>query len=252
MKKRIVAIVLMWTILLSPVVGYDVAHANQNDYVDNMTQQAEYEVEQIIDDLEKHMKELDEQKDIVDEQEVKDVELENAIHEMEQLETLEDEPIPRAADMQASNNIPSRIEKGFQKARWVIDVVNRQIDLKYQFVTNAGNTYRLTGQINENLNEIKRELKDIVRAPDREFTGQQFDQIKAINRELKEELKTIDYTTGQMTREVRQYIGHVRERQIKDAVRVFENMVYVQQRQIELLELILYNTELLLECLYNV
>lgn len=246
----------MLTILFTPMVGYADAQLDNTDQddADRVTQEAKEAVDEIVDELEELMEELEGQKTIVDEEKVTDNELEDAIEEVENLETLEEEeePVGRVVRVQRIGGIGDRIEEGFGKAKKVVDIVNKQIELKYQFVTNAADTYRLANQINANMNQIKGELKDIVKNPDREFNGEDFDRIKAINKNLRDEMREIDYTVGQMTRETKTYIGYVRGRQFRDAVRTFENMVYIQGRQIETLELILYNTQLLLECLNTI
>lgn len=168
--------------------------------------------------------------------EVDDLKLDDAVQELEELddETKEQEVQEK-----------SRIVR-------IAEIIIEQIEMRLEFAENTKKVYKLSKEIKDVLKQTKRELNDIRTNPDREVNGQDFDDIKYLYKKTKNDIKSAEYTVGNIAKQITRYAKYVRNREFVKANATFKNILKLQKQQIEFVELILEDAGLILNRLQEV
>lgn len=167
---------------------------------------------------------------------VDDLELDEAVQELEELDD-------KTKEQEVKEK--SRIVR-------IAEVIIEQIEMRLEFAENARNVYELSKEIKDVLKEIKSELNDIRTNPDREVNGQDFDDIKYLYKKAKNDIKSAEYTVGNIAKETAKYVKYVRNREFVKANATFKNILKLQEQQIEFVELIFEDASLILNRLQEV
>lgn len=154
-------------------------------------------------------------------------------------------------DSVSTQSIRLKLDLDFERAIDVLQNTLRHIEIKAQFVRNTREVWDLNKEIDRNLKQIARELKDI-RKSDRELTAEQFKEIKEIKGELKQDIREAEYRIGSIAKETVIFVKAVKDKKFIKAHDTFNNILILQKQQIEFLEAILKNTSNLLEVLQNI
>lgn len=228
MKKRLLIFLVTLITLFSSsqVFAKDISDKKITEEIVN--------VEEIIENLDEVSKEQDK---------ITDNELNNTIDEVIKLQE---------HDLQNERDFRDKLQKGVNGTNKVIDIVNRQIQMKSQFIQNIIEVYNTAAKIEKDMISIKNELNDIITSNERDLTGEEYEQIKKSIKELKREAKEADYIAGSILKETKNYIGHVRKKEFRKAIISFERIVELQQQQIEMLKTLEKNTSRLKEDLSKV
>lgn len=189
------------------------------------------EIEEVIEDIDQVLEELKEnsknQVDIKNDEELDDEELEEAINEVLNLEEKEDR-----------NRLEAIYHKGQEKIQNITNIVEKQYNMKKQFILNTKEVYQLTYEIQEDLRYLGLEMKDIVKNKDRTIDKEAYGEIRENIANLKKDVKENDYIIGNIVKETKKYILLVKNKQFKDAAKTFENILILQEQQIDLLKTI--------------
>lgn len=200
------------------------------------------DVEEVLEEVEET---LEEQEAIADDEKINDEELEEAIDEVINLEE---------ADLEEGTEL-NRIEeiyyKGQQRVKKVVNIVEKQYNMKKQFVQNAKEAYMLTTQVEAGLKDVGQEIKDIIKDKERTIDKETYGNIRETTTNLKEEVRENDYMVGTIIKETRNYIVLVKNRQFRDAAQTFENILLLQEQQLDLLHIIDRNVAELQTILVN-
>lgn len=178
------------------------------------------EVDEVLNELERMSD------NIVDTNNLK---LEEAIEEV--LELKDDIP----AKVERLEGLYHRVQDG---AKAIAEIVERQYDGKKQFVLNTKEVYELSVQLQEDLSDLRLEMKDLIKDKDREIDKETYGEIRNTTNTLKQEIKENDYIVGEIAKEVKTYLRLVKDKKFRDAVRSFERILILQDQQIELLKII--------------
>ena len=178
------------------------------------------EVDEVLNELERMSD------NIVDTNNLK---LEEAIEEV--LELKDDIP----AKVERLEGLYHRVQDG---AKAIAEIVERQYDGKKQFVLNTKEVYELSVQLQEDLSDLRLEMKDLIKDKDREIGKETYGEIRNTTNTLKQEIKENDYIVGEIAKEVKTYLRLVKDKKFRDAVRSFERILILQDQQIELLKII--------------
>lgn len=200
------------------------------------------DVEEVLEEVEET---LEEQEAIADDEKINDEELEEAIDEVINL---------KEADLEEGTEL-NRIEeiyyKGQQRVKKVVNIVEKQYNMKKQFVQNAKEAYVLTTQVEAGLKDVGQEIKDIIKDKERTIDKETYGNIRETTTNLKEEVRENDYMVGTIIKETRNYIVLVKNRQFRDAAQTFENILLLQEQQLDLLHIIDRNVAELQTILVN-
>lgn len=139
----------------------------------------------------------------------------------------------------------------FDRAIDVLQYILRRIELKAQFVQNSREIWSLSKEIDGNLKRIVQEMEDIVKS-DREFTADQYYEVKQLRKEIQQNIREADYRIGSIAKETITFAKEVRNKEFIKAQNTFNNILILQKQQIEFLEMILENTQNLLILLQSV
>lgn len=139
----------------------------------------------------------------------------------------------------------------FDRAIDVLQYILRRIELKAQFVQNSREIWSLSKEIDSNLKRIVQEMEDIVKS-DREFTADQYYEVKQLRKEIQQDIREADYRIGSIAKETITFAKKVRNKEFIKAQNTFNNILILQKQQIEFLEMILENTQNLLILLQSV
>lgn len=178
------------------------------------------EVDEVLNELERMSD------NIVDTNNLK---LEEAMEEV--LELKDDIP----AKVERLEGLYHRVQDG---AKAIAEIVERQYDGKKQFVLNTKEVYELSVQLQEDLSDLRLEMKDLIKDKDREIDKETYGEIRNTTNTLKQEIKENDYIVGEIAKEVKTYLRLVKDKKFRDAVRSFERILILQDQQIELLKII--------------
>lgn len=178
------------------------------------------EVDEVLNELERMSD------NIVDTNNLK---LEEAMEEV--LELKDDIP----AKVERLEGLYHRVQDG---AKAIAEIVERQYDGKKQFVLNTKEVYELSVQLQEDLSDLRLEMKDLIKDKDREIDKETYGEIRDTTNTLKQEIKENDYIVGEIAKEVKTYLRLVKDKKFRDAVRSFERILILQDQQIELLKII--------------
>ena len=147
--------------------------------------------------------------------------------------------------LELKDDIPAKVERleGFyykvqDGAKAIAEIVERQYNGKKQFVLNTKEVYELSVQLQEDLSDLRLEMKDLIKDKDREIDKETYGEIRDITNTLKQEIKENDYIVGEIAKEVKTYLRLVKDKKFRDAIRSFERILILQDQQIELLKII--------------
>lgn len=175
-------------------------------------------------------------------QDSQDPQLEEAIEEVLGLE--EDE----SSRLEKLEEIYAKVQ---EKVQNVAEIVERQYNGKKLFVQNIKEVHTLTSNLQENLKDVRLEMKTIVKDEEREIDVETYGEIRDSIDNLKREIKENDYIIGEIARETKNYLRLVKNKRFLEAVKSFERILSLQEEQIQLLQIIDRNVLQLHEILLN-
>lgn len=190
-------------------------------------------VDNIIDDIKGSITDVEEILEILQEGSMKqndifnDVELEESINEVLDLEEYE-----------SMNRLETIYIKGKEKIQYIANIVEKQYNMKKQFIANTKEIYDLTYETQRNLRSLGLEMKDIIKDDNRTIDKEDYAEIRGSIDSLKDDIKANNYIMGNVARESRKYIKLVRNKEFINATKTFENILIFQEQQIHLLRII--------------
>lgn len=185
-------------------------------------EEIEEEIEEIIEDVE----EIIEQEEEI----IEDEELEEAIDEVIELE--------QEAELNKVEEFEDHYKEGKEKVKEIVGIVENQYNKKKQFVANAKEAYVLTKEVEQGLKDIRYEMKEIIQDEDRKIDKETYGEIRETTENLKADVKENKYRIGNIAKETKNYIVLVKNREIRKAIRTFDNILVLQEEQLELLHII--------------
>lgn len=247
MKKKVFGITLLLTIFT-----FGFAHGEELIIENDNTVDVENQVEEFV--LADEAEELDEQEFIEDNEEFVEVEeieelqeeVEEIIEEVEEIleeheEIMDNEELDEAMeeaieleeyDANKFEKIEDYYNKGKEKAKVVTNVVENQYNMKKQFVVNTKEVYIVTQDIKYGLKDITYEMAHIIKDEDRKIDKETYGEIRDTTKTLKEEVKENRYMVVNVARETVNYVVQVKNREIRNAAKTFENILVLQEKQL--------------------
>ena len=81
-------------------------------------------------------------------------------------------------------------------------------------------------------------MKEIIQDEDRKIDKETYGEIRETTENLKADVKENKYIIGNIAKETKNYIVLVKNREIRKAIRTFDNILVLQEEQLELLHII--------------
>lgn len=81
-------------------------------------------------------------------------------------------------------------------------------------------------------------MKEIIQDEDRKIDKETYGEIRETTENLKADVKENKYRIGNIAKETKNYIVLVKNREIRKAIRTFDNILVLQEEQLELLHII--------------
>lgn len=229
MTKRLFALTLSLVLIFSSFAVF--AETEKVDELDR--KELKVELENMLKDMEEVLEEVDE---VIEKQEnLNNDGLEDAIEEV--------------LDSNVQNFSTQSYSTNTLKPE---GLVKKQIMLKKEFVDNSVQAAKLTKNIKNNILEINRELRNIIKSVDRNMSKSDYIKIAKLTKELKDEIEEIDYVIGSIGAESKAYVNFVVNKRYMSAMKSFERIVSLQEEQIALLTVLNTNTYELKVILKNV
>ncbi|MCR2044519.1 hypothetical protein [Anaerosalibacter massiliensis] len=214
MKKK--NLFLLTLLLVVFTTGQVFASSDEFDEAEEVeVLELEEEIEEIIEEVEEI---LDEQENILQEEEIIQEEIEYTLEDVESL-----------------TEIGDKIEHGIKKGREILDIVEKQYNMKRQFVHNSKNAYDLTLQAKNDLKDIGIEMKEIIKDKERTIDKETYGKIRELTGSIESAIKESEYIAGSILKESKNYVGYLRNKQFKEAANSFQKILLLQDEQVKLL-----------------
>lgn len=131
-----------------------------------------------------------------------------------------------------------KVQEKFRIVETVVGVAENQYQMKKDFTQNSAEVYRLTADVKKNSENLKQEIKYIIKDSDRTITPEDYANIRQGIDSLKNDIAANEYIAGSIAKETTNYFRFVKQKQFIKANRSFEKILTLQEEQIELLNII--------------